>query len=93
MAEFELPAGFFDIAQTFARCFRSNEKFAEGGNRRRAAREQSGIAGPAARLDQLRGGEIVEVEQRRRREIDEACALIRPVVEHLGDAERARADA
>ena len=83
----QLTARFVDLAQTFARCLGRDDVFAECGYRRRGAGEQGGVGHAAAGLNQSSRCHVIVVDQRRRREIHEARALIRPVVEHLSHFE------
>ena len=89
----QLPAGFLDISQPLARRLGVAQVIAESRHRRRRPREQPRIRGPAARLDQLRRGDVVIVEQDRRRQINETRTLIRPVIENFRQAKGRLADA
>ncbi len=88
----ELSARLIDLAQTLARRLVRNQVLAKIGYRGRGSREQGGVGHAAAGLNQLSRCDVVIVEQRGGREIHEAGALIRPVIEHLGHPKRRGAD-
>ena len=89
----QLPAGFVDLPQALARRLVGLQVVAELLDGRRRAREQRGVGHAAAGLNEPGGPEVRVIDQRGGSQVDEARALIGPVIEHLRDLERGGADA
>ena len=68
--------------EPLARLLAGVSQAAECRDLRPVAREERGAADAAAGLDQLGRGHVGQVDEQRRRQVGEAHALVRPIVEH-----------
>ena len=89
----DLRARVRERLQPLARLLVCEQVGAELRDLGRIAGKELGAADPAAGLDQLRGLHIGQVDEQGGRQIAEAHALVRAIVEHLGDHELVRSDA
>ncbi len=88
----DLRARFRDIAQAFAAVLVGREPGLQLLDLRALAREQHAVTHAAARLDELRGRQVLHVHEETGGEIREGTALVRPRNQDTSDAERGSTD-